>query len=153
MANGNRTGDLVVRSSVKVPEFDKHLKKATVHISWNIVEITIKMKTIVWKPLMIKIIKLRLRNWKNNLIRLYSMGLYEVVNYFFCWLSRWVCWLVGCLIDGLFNSLVLHPVKHCWPIMKSVFLFLFCFCLFVFFFVEGATRFQVTMIIVSSDNY
>ena len=32
------------------------------HISRNIVEITIKMKTIVQKPLMIKIIKLRLRN-------------------------------------------------------------------------------------------
>ena len=35
----------VVRSSVKVPEFDKHLKKAGGHISQNVVEITIKMKT------------------------------------------------------------------------------------------------------------
>ena len=52
----------VVRSSVKVPEFDKHLKKAGGHISRNVVEITIKMKKIVWKALMIKIIKLRLRN-------------------------------------------------------------------------------------------
>ena len=33
----------VVRISVKVPEFDKHLKKA----GGNVVEITIKMKTIV----------------------------------------------------------------------------------------------------------
>ena len=49
----------VVRSSVKVPEFDKHLKKAGGHIGRNFVEITIKMKTIVQKPLMIKIIKLR----------------------------------------------------------------------------------------------
>ena len=40
----------VVQSSVKVPEFDKHLKKTGGHI---IVEITIKMKTIVQKPLMI----------------------------------------------------------------------------------------------------
>ena len=47
----------VVRSSVKVPEFDKHLKKARGHISQNVVEITIKMKTIVQKPLMIKIPK------------------------------------------------------------------------------------------------
>ena len=31
--------------SMKVPEFDKHLKKAGGHIGWNIVEITIKMKT------------------------------------------------------------------------------------------------------------
>ena len=60
MANGIRTGDPmdsikdVVRSSVKVPEFDKHLKKAEGHISRNIVEITIKMKTIARKPLMIK---------------------------------------------------------------------------------------------------
>ncbi len=45
--------DVVLRS-VKVPEFDKHLKKAGGHIGRNIVEITIKMKTIVRKPLMIK---------------------------------------------------------------------------------------------------
>ena len=41
---------------MKVPEFDKHWKKAGEHISRNIVEITIKMKAIVRKPLMIKII-------------------------------------------------------------------------------------------------
>ncbi len=40
----------VVRKSVKVPEFDKHLKKAKGHICRNVVEITIKMKTIVRKP-------------------------------------------------------------------------------------------------------
>ena len=45
----------IVWSSIKVPEFNKHLKKARRHIGWNVVEITIKMKTIVWKPLMIKI--------------------------------------------------------------------------------------------------
>ena len=56
----------VVRSSVKVPEFDKHLKKAGGHIGRNVVEITIKMKTFVRKPLMIKIIKLRLRNSDNK---------------------------------------------------------------------------------------
>ena len=54
----------VVQSSVKVPEFDKHLKKAGGRIGRNVVEITItiKMKTIVRKTLMIKINKLRLRN-------------------------------------------------------------------------------------------
>ena len=57
----------VVRSSVKVPEFDKHLKKAGGHIDRNVVEITIKMKTIVQKPLMIKINKLRLRNLDNQI--------------------------------------------------------------------------------------
>ena len=41
----------VVRSPVKVPEFDKHLKKAGGHIGRNVVEITIKMKTIVLEPL------------------------------------------------------------------------------------------------------
>ena len=46
----------VVRSSVNVSEFDKHLKKDGGHISRNVMEITIKMKTIVRKPLMIKII-------------------------------------------------------------------------------------------------
>ena len=45
----------VVRSSLKVPEFNKHLKKAGGHTSQNIVEITIKMKTIVRKPLLLKI--------------------------------------------------------------------------------------------------
>ena len=44
----------VVRSSVKVPEFGKHLKKAGEHIGQNVVEIT--MKTIVRKHLMIKVI-------------------------------------------------------------------------------------------------
>ena len=43
----------VVRSSVKVPKFDKHLKKAGGHIGRNVVEITLN-KTIVGKPLMIK---------------------------------------------------------------------------------------------------
>ena len=50
---------------VKVPEFNKLLKKARGHISQNVVEITIMMKTIVQKPLMIKINKLRLRNLDN----------------------------------------------------------------------------------------
>ena len=45
------------------PEFDKYLKKAGEDIGENIGEITIKMKTIVRKPLMIKINKLRLRNF------------------------------------------------------------------------------------------
>ena len=52
-------------NSMKVPELDKHLKKSGGHIGRNVVEITIKMKTIVRKPLMIKITKLRLRNLDN----------------------------------------------------------------------------------------
>ena len=43
----------VVRSSVKVHEFDKHLKKARGHIGRNVVEITIKI-AIVQKPFMMK---------------------------------------------------------------------------------------------------
>ena len=39
---------------MKVPEFDKHLKKAGGNIGQNVEEMTIKMKTIVRKPLMIK---------------------------------------------------------------------------------------------------
>ena len=72
MANGIRTGDPVdsikdvVRSSVKVPKFDKYLKKARGHIDRNAVGIRIKMKTVVQKPLMIKINKLRLRNFDNK---------------------------------------------------------------------------------------
>ena len=55
----------VVHSSMKVPKFDKYLKKAGGHIGQNVVEVTIKMKTIIQKPLMIKITKLRLRNLDN----------------------------------------------------------------------------------------
>ena len=44
---------------------NNHLNEAGGHIGRNVVEITIKMKTIVRKPLMIKIIKLRLRNLDN----------------------------------------------------------------------------------------
>ena len=60
MAGGVGVGDPVdsikdvVRSSVKVPEFNKHLKRAGGHVGRNVVEITVKMKTIVRKPLMIK---------------------------------------------------------------------------------------------------
>ena len=43
----------VVQSSMKVPEFNKHLKKDI--SAETFVEITIKMKTIVRKHLMIKI--------------------------------------------------------------------------------------------------
>ena len=60
----NRYAMCLVRSSVKVPEFNKHLK-AGGHIGQNVVEITIKMKIIVRKTLMIKINKLRLRNFDN----------------------------------------------------------------------------------------
>ena len=42
----------VVQSSMQVPEFNKHLKKARGHNCQKIVEITIKMKTIIPKPLM-----------------------------------------------------------------------------------------------------
>ena len=55
----------VVWSSAKVPEFDKHLKKAGGHIGWNAMEIRMKMKTIVRKPSMMKSIKLCLWNLDN----------------------------------------------------------------------------------------
>ena len=53
MDNKIRTGNpvdsikVIVRSSVKVPNFNKHMKKAGGHIGRNVVEITIKMRTIV----------------------------------------------------------------------------------------------------------
>ena len=43
----------VVRSFVEVPEFDKHLTKAGGHIGRIVLEITIKIKTIVRKNLLI----------------------------------------------------------------------------------------------------
>ena len=55
----------IVRSSVNVPKFEKHLKKAGGHNGRNVVEITIKTKTIVRKTLVIKIINLHLRNLDN----------------------------------------------------------------------------------------
>ena len=63
----------VVRSSVKVPAFDKHLKKAGGHIGRNVVEITIKMKTTVRKTLLIKINKLRFRNLDNYFYYVYDL--------------------------------------------------------------------------------
>ena len=54
LANGIGTGDPcgfnVVRSSMEVAEFDKHMKEARGHIGRNVVEITIKMKTKVKYP-------------------------------------------------------------------------------------------------------
>ena len=72
----------IVWSSVKVSEFDIHLKKAGGHIGRYIVEITIKMKIIVRKPLMIKIIKLRLRNLGNK-YSIYSLLVCLVVCFLF----------------------------------------------------------------------
>ena len=72
MVNGIRTGDPVdsikdvVQSSVKVPVFNKHLKKAGGHIGRNFMEITIKMKSKVRKPLMIKI--------KNSCVKKFSLA-------------------------------------------------------------------------------
>ena len=66
----------VVRSSVKVPEFDKRPKKAGGHIGRNVEEIIIKMKTIVQKPLMIKITKLR--PWK--LFASYLLSISLLIN-------------------------------------------------------------------------
>ena len=40
----------VDQSSVKVPKFDKHLKKAGGHIGRNVAKITMKMKIIIQKP-------------------------------------------------------------------------------------------------------
>ena len=63
MAYGIRTGDphgFNKGHSSKFhegSEYDKHLKKAGGYIGQNVVEITIKMKTIARKPLMIKITK------------------------------------------------------------------------------------------------
>ena len=61
MANGIRTGDprrfnkgLSSKFCVG-SEFDKHLERAGGHIDRNVVEISIKKKKIVRKPLMIKI--------------------------------------------------------------------------------------------------
>ena len=50
MANGISRGEphgfnkVRIRNFVKVPEFDKHLKKAEGHIGQNVVEVTIKLK-------------------------------------------------------------------------------------------------------------
>ena len=61
MAYEIRTGDprgFNKGRSVKVPKFSKHLKKAGGQIGLNVVEITIKTKTIVRKPLMIDLYSL-----------------------------------------------------------------------------------------------
>ena len=92
----------VVRSSVMVPEFDKHLKKAGGHIGRNVVEITIKMKAIVWKPLMIKINKLRLRNLDNKCLKL--------VDLFPCNSRKW-CQYTHMKDYWLFGNLIFHERK------------------------------------------
>ena len=69
MANGIRTGDprgFNNEHSSKFRDGSRVRQKAGGHIGRNVVEIIIKMKTIVQKPLMIKIMKLRLRNLDNK---------------------------------------------------------------------------------------
>ena len=69
---------MLYRILTKQTIWDNHLKKAGGHIGRNIVEITIKMKTIVWKTLMIEISKLRLRNLDNKHLK--KAGGYIVRN-------------------------------------------------------------------------
>ena len=71
MANGIRTGDPREFNKGRGSKFcvgsrvRQTSEKAGGHTDRNVVEITKKMKTLVWKPLMMKIIKLRLRNSDN----------------------------------------------------------------------------------------
>ena len=60
--------------------FDKHLKKAKRHIGRNFMDITMNMKAKVQKPLMIKIIKLRLRNSGNSFNNYYKLRLASIVR-------------------------------------------------------------------------
>ena len=59
----NSVDSIKVGSSVKVPKFDKHLKKVGGHIGRNVVDIAIKIKTIVRKPL--RIMRFQADNRKN----------------------------------------------------------------------------------------
>ena len=56
---------------LEVPEFDKHLKKAGRHIGQKVVEITIKMKTIVQKLLMINSVVVLLFIQQNRSLKNY----------------------------------------------------------------------------------
>ena len=71
MADGIRTGDPRGFNKWRSSKFREGSRvrqtpeEGRGHIGRNVVEVTIKMKTIVRKPLMIKIYKLRLRNFDN----------------------------------------------------------------------------------------
>ena len=87
MANGIKQGTPVdsirdvVRSSLKVPEFEKHLKKAGGHIGRNAMELAIKMMTIVRKTLMIEMNELHLSNL-DNMSSYFEEGFSWVRTYF-----------------------------------------------------------------------
>ena len=105
----------VVRSSVKVPVFGKHLKRAGRHIGRNVVEITIKMKTIVQKPLMIKINKLRLR----NLDKWNILMAYQTVEIILCQEIKESClcfrFLCCCFLRVLFSQF--YVIKYSYLIL------------------------------------
>ena len=124
--------DLVQRS-VKVPEFNKYLKKAGGHISWNIMEITIKMKTIVWKPLMIKekfVILLCIIDFhfyiiaiKRDLVSLLRFPFHSHVYVFSCVILQICClkYLYSCFSSHFcFLVLVVFLLfccqGSCWPL-------------------------------------
>ena len=65
MTIGIRTGDPHGYNKGRGSEFRDGSRFRSTHIGRNVVEITISMKTIVRKPVMIKINKLRLRNFDN----------------------------------------------------------------------------------------
>ena len=97
---------------VKVPEFDKHPKKAGGHIGRNVVEITIKMKTIVRKTLMIEI---------------FISIFISILIFFLCvFFSFYSPDSVAPLFIGGHNSLFV-----CLFFVFSFLFFCFCFCFLI----------------------
>ena len=78
----------VVQSSMKVLKFNKYLRKTRGHIGQNVVEIAIKIKTIVQKPLMIKIIKFRLKKFRQLI---YIIACVHVCVYIYIYIYVCVC--------------------------------------------------------------
>ena len=123
MANGIRTDAPplpVVSIKDVVRSFDKHLKKAGGHIGWNVVEITItiKMKTIVRKTLMIKTFFLFIINQIidnaqqfGHFIQVYACVCvcvcvyihFYIYIYIYIYIYRYIIWLIG-LVGRVFAN-------------------------------------------------
>ena len=129
----------VVRSSMKVPEFNKHLKKVGGHIGRNVVEIAIKMKTVVLKPLMIKIILLFnsfffFRFFQSVIFFLLIFGLISIIlfeqnyhRFVFLHIIYLFVFRDGILLYFLFNYCFIHSLHSALIFRMFFYMYYFLF--------------------------
>ena len=103
----------MVWSSMMAPKFNKHLKKAGGHISQNVVNIIIKMKTIVWKPWTIKRILVSKYRCQSLIIQWCLIFIYKpAFDILLCWRVKVPIKKVMQTVWGMKETLIIDFLKE-----------------------------------------